>query len=93
MMGTSVFRSMLGRTVEHVLIAKPESLIERTQVYLVFSDGTSCELWGNGLRWAGGLDSGGVHAALQYLASRPNVEVVAVSKPRSFCNRGAGAEP
>lgn len=93
MTDAAVFRSMLGKTIEHVLIAKPESLSERTQVCLVFSDGTSCELWGNGLRWASGLDSGGVDAALQYLAGRPNLEVVAVSRPRSMRNRVHGADP
>lgn len=88
-----VFRKVLGKTVEHVLIAKPKSASERIQVCLVFSDGTSCELWGSDLGWASALDGGGVHDALQYLASRPKLEVIAISKPRKMPDPRARPQP
>ena len=59
------WESILGRTIKAVVTAdnprEPQS-----QVFIVFTDGSSLEIFGRELRAASGLDSGGVDAAVKY---------------------------
>lgn len=64
-------RGIIGKEIEHVLVkAGPGS--PRSQVFLVFTDGTYYELYccDDEIRGAGGLDPGGLEAARRYMPER-----------------------
>jgi hypothetical protein len=56
-------RELIGKTVQHVVVAQGT----RHQVFLVFTDGTYFEFYGQQFRGTGGVDSGGLEAALAYV--------------------------
>ena len=60
-------RKIVGKRVAGVVV-KEAGRSPRTQVFLVFSDGTFYELYGD-IAGAGGLDSGGIEAVRRYLQS------------------------
>ncbi len=62
----TAIREILGRTVTGVLVSE-NPRHPPTQLFLVFSDGTSYEIYGQ-LSSASGLDKGGMAAAEQYAA-------------------------
>ena len=60
-------RNIVGKRVAGVVV-KEASRPPRTQVFLVFSDGTFYELYGD-IAGAGGVDRGGIDAVRSYLQS------------------------
>lgn len=50
-------KQIIGKTVTGVLVGHNERAPSR-QVFLLFSDGTSFEFWGNDFTGAGGVDPG-----------------------------------
>lgn len=64
----------VGKTITQVVVTKRPRALE--QVFLIFSDGTYFEFWGSAFNCAGGVDSGGIGAALAY-AARSGGEVTA----------------
>jgi hypothetical protein len=57
---------IVGKTVSQVLVSEGGTGPTRQYVFLVFSDGTYFEFWGSAFNCAGGVDKGGMAAALQY---------------------------
>jgi hypothetical protein len=57
---------IIGKTVSDVVVAEGNEA-PRRQVILVFSDGTSLELWGADINCPGSLYPGGVDAATKYV--------------------------
>ncbi len=61
------FKQIIGKKIAKVLVAvNPRD--PRNQMFLVFTDGTSFEIYGNEFNCAGGLDSGGEDAVRNYAA-------------------------
>jgi len=59
------WKDILGKTIQAVITAdNPGDL--RSQVFLVFSDDTSLEIFGQQFRCARSLEDGGLAAAVQY---------------------------
>jgi hypothetical protein len=61
----SGLKELVGLSIAEVIVAKNE----RTgfeQVFLVLDDGTYFEFWGQSWNCAGGRDSGGADAAVDY---------------------------
>ena len=59
------WESILGRTIKAVVTA--ENLSEpQSQVFIVFTDGSSFEIFGQNLRVANKLDRGGIDATVKY---------------------------
>lgn len=59
-------RQILGKTISGVIVKKREEH-PRSQVFLVFSDGTYYELHGDHISGTGGVDRGGRDAVLRYM--------------------------
>jgi hypothetical protein len=60
---------IVGRAITAVVVSHNNNAPSR-QVFLVFSDGTSFELWGNDLHCAGGLDRQGMPEVIAHLERR-----------------------
>lgn len=56
---------IIGKTISGVVVAENKRN-PRQQVFLVFSDGTYLEFWGESFNCAGGLHRGDAVAASQY---------------------------
>jgi hypothetical protein len=72
-MKTEGLSEMLGKTVTGV-IAKQSRLNRppHSQLFLIFSDGTYLEIWGD-VHPAGGVDPGGLEKARRYLAESTEI--------------------
>jgi len=53
-----------GKTIKNIVVSS--SLHQQDQVFLVFDDGYYMEIYGERMKCANGLSSGGVEAAEQY---------------------------
>lgn len=62
-------KQILGKTVSSVIIAENARRSPKSQVFLVFSDGTYFEMWGDSVACAGGIDKGGPETAIAYAES------------------------
>lgn len=58
-------RQIIGRTIDAVIISEANQQGAGDQIFLVFTDGTYYEIYGN-LHGVGGVDQGGFEAALRY---------------------------
>jgi hypothetical protein len=71
-MKTNALPSLIGKTITGVVVklAKKENRPPTSQLHLVFSDGTSLEIYSvfGEICLAGGLDRGGIEAAKKYLS-------------------------
>ena len=56
-------QKIIGKTVSHVVVATNERA-PRQQMFLVFSDGTMLEFWGEHFNCGSGLDRGGMAEAV-----------------------------
>ncbi|WP_460758025.1 hypothetical protein [Lysobacter fragariae] len=59
---------IVGKQISAVVVAANDR-DPRTQLFLVFSDGTYFEIWGNTFTGAGALDRGGTPEVLQYVTT------------------------
>lgn len=65
---------VVGKTIVNVIVT--EAIREPTQqVYLVFSDGTHFELYGNWFTCANHVEHGNVEAILKYLESYERTKI------------------
>jgi hypothetical protein len=72
-MKTGGLHAMLGKTVTGVIVKRARTNgLPPSQVFLILSDGTYLELWGD-FNAAGGLDSGGVENARGYMAEATEI--------------------
>jgi hypothetical protein len=72
-MRTAGLRAMLGKTVTGVIVKRTRTnSLPPSQVFLILSDGTYLELWGD-IYAAGGLDPGGVENARHYMAEATEI--------------------
>ena len=60
-------RNILGKTVKEVVYS--DDARNSDHVFLVFTDGTYFELWGDSITCAGGLDHGDIDSAVRYAKS------------------------
>lgn len=61
-------QKVLGKKISGVIVAqKNES--PRKQLFIIFSDDTHLELWGDQFTCASGLDNGGIAEAVSYAKS------------------------
>ncbi len=58
-------QQIIGKTIKAVVVRDAHGTTPPAQVFLVFTDGTSLEIYGE-LLAAGSLDTGGVEAAVAY---------------------------
>lgn len=58
-------KKIVGKTISAVVVAEKERGAPENQVFLVFSDNTSFELYG-AFNVASGTDPGGIEAACRY---------------------------
>lgn len=56
---------IIGKKIQGILVSEHPKISPRQQIFLVFDDGTSYELYGT-LNTSSGLDSGGATRALNY---------------------------
>ncbi|MGB8647804.1 MAG: hypothetical protein WCF84_21400 [Anaerolineae bacterium] len=61
-------RQILGKTIKAVVVSEENAAGPRTQVFLIFTDNTAYEFYGGDFSSAGGLDQGGIEAAVKYAA-------------------------
>jgi hypothetical protein len=61
----SEIKGIVGKTIESVIVSAYNKAGPQNQIFLIFTDGTYYEIYGN-LNGAGGIDSGGEAAALRY---------------------------
>jgi hypothetical protein len=61
---------IVGKRIKSVVVSEVHAYPPRTQVFLVFDDGTAYEFYGDDLNNASSLDSGGMEAVLGYLSKR-----------------------
>lgn len=59
---------ILGKTIKAVVVSEENRSQPRMQVFLIFTDNTSYEFYGDLFRGAGGLDQGGIDAVIKYVA-------------------------
>jgi len=59
---------IIGKTISDVVIANKDSE-PKLEVFLVFSDGTYFEFWGNSFTGAGGVNRGGLVEVSDYVKS------------------------
>lgn len=57
---------IIGKSISQVVVAE-SSTRPKEQVFLIFSDGTYLELYGDSFNCAGGLNNGDVTDAKQYV--------------------------
>ena len=50
------FKEIIGRQIAAVVVARSETASPRHQVFLVFTDGSNFELWGDSFSCCGGVD-------------------------------------
>ena len=69
------FGKIVGKRIEGLVVARhPES--PQSQVFLVFDDGTSYELYGTDIQGGGGIDPGGIKAVRSSLKGRPGIDIL-----------------
>lgn len=68
---------IIGRTISSVAVIQ-NNHAPSNQVFLVFTDGTYYEFWGNEFSCAGGIDQGGMEAALDYATTVMRAESIRV---------------
>lgn len=61
-------KQIVGKQISSVVVATSDRA-PRTQMFLVFADGTYFEIWGDAFTGAGGIDPGGVPEILRQVAS------------------------
>ena len=59
-------RQIIGKTISGVIVKKSDRY-PTSQVFLLFSDDTYYELYGDHIKGSGGVDRGGRGAVLRYL--------------------------
>ena len=62
---------IVGKTISGVVVKKRDTF-PRSQVFILFSDNTYYELYGEVIKGAGGIDRGGLEAVLKYM---PEAEI------------------
>ena len=82
----SQLAGIVGKTLAGV-IAKSSSRAPRSQIFLMFTDGTYYEIYAeNGMSTAGGIDRGGRETVLRYMSDGTEVVLEAWSEaPRTSC--------
>lgn len=80
----STLDQLPGRTISAVVAAEHGDRNPPNQLFLLFTDGTSLEIWGDELRPAGGLDQADVDEVIGFV-KRCGAEVVHVSRPGEAC--------
>lgn len=65
----SEIRQILGKTINGVVVKEGEQH-PRSQVFLLFSDGTYYEFYGKFIQGTSGVDRGGIEEVRQYMANR-----------------------
>jgi hypothetical protein len=60
-------RQIVGKSISGVVVAETPRALRR-QVFLVFTDNTHFEFWGDSLTGAGGVDTGGLEEVGNYIA-------------------------
>jgi len=58
-------KNIIGKTISGIVVAN-NMANPKQQMFLIFSDGTYLEFYGEGFSCAGGLDFGGAAEASQY---------------------------
>jgi hypothetical protein len=61
----TAIRGIVGKTIESVIVSESNKEGPHKQIFLVFTDGTYYEIYGN-MNGAAGIDPGGQAAALRY---------------------------
>ena len=69
-------KEIVGKEITGVIVAKNALRDPRTQMFLVFGDGTHFEIYGNQFTGAGGVDRGDAETVTKYVTSNGG-EVVA----------------
>lgn len=75
----SHIRKIIGKTIEKVIVAEDPQRNPREQVYLLFTDGTHFELYGDWLTCANHIEHGGEQAILSLLEHYGRSEVTVYS--------------
>ncbi len=70
------FKKVIGRRIEGLVVAQHPESPPRMQVFLVFDDGTSYELYGTDIQGGGGTDRGGIKAVRSNLKGRPGIDIL-----------------
>jgi hypothetical protein len=84
-------KQIVGKTIRGVVVAERPS-DSRRQVFLVFSDDTHFELWGDSFTGAGGVDPGGLEEVRSYCANMKSQVTLEVS-PSTHALSGEMPEP
>lgn len=69
------FRKVIGKRISGLVVARhPES--PKSQVFLIFDDGTSYELYGTDIYGAGGIDREGLKEIRLHLLRRQGIDIL-----------------
>ncbi len=75
----NAIRDIVGKTITGVVV-KASDRAPRSQVFLVFSDGTYYELYSvSDIKGAGGIDTGGLEAVRNYMRATHEIVLEAVA--------------
>ena len=69
------FKKVIGKHIEGLVVVRhPES--PQSQVFLIFDDESSYELFGSDIQGSGGIDCGGINAVRLSLKGRPGIDIL-----------------
>lgn len=71
-------KEIVGRTVAGVVIAYNKARPPHHQIFLIFEDGTSFEIYGDSFSCTSGVNRGGMEWALRYARLAPGAQVTNV---------------
>ena len=60
-------KQIVGKTITSIVVGKNDRSSPHNQVFLIFDDGSSFEMWGEHISCAGGTDKGGVSEVVSYI--------------------------
>jgi hypothetical protein len=69
-------QQVLGKCIKSVVVAKSPRSPTR-QVFLLFTDGTYFEFYGDQFSGAGGIDQGGIENVRRYISQHHEAEITA----------------
>ena len=79
-------RQILGKTISGIVVKENTNAYSRpqSQVFLMFTDGTYYEIYGD-LSFTGGIDRGGQQEVLAYMGGTMRVELEAYTDKDENC--------
>lgn len=70
------FEKVVGKRIRGLVVTRHPESPPQSQVFLIFDDGTTHELYGTDIQGGGGIDHDGINAVRSSLKGRPGTDIL-----------------